>query len=112
MLLGLSSCVSFNNCNNKDQKIKAGLYIYEVLETAYSDKSEDIKLARMLYERTHKEYFKCSKEDEKHIKKCYHESLYLAFEFLNLSKSERERILRRQNILEDDYLTRKECAGR
>ena len=112
LLLSLSSCVSFNKCPDKEEELKAGLYMYDVLKTAYSDHPKDIILARALYERTDKEYFSCE-EDKNHLKKHKHEALYQAFEFLNLSKSEREIILMRRNIVEEDEIyNMKECTGR
>ena len=97
----LNSCVSFNKCPDKKEELKAGLYMYDVLKTAYSDHPKDIILAKELYERTNKEYFSCSKENKNHLKKHQHQPLFQAFEYLNLSKSERDKFLIRRNIVED-----------
>ena len=89
LLVGLSSCVSQQQCPTDSELLKAGFKIFSASKMLESKKKTNHDLARTTYDVTSEYYFKCSNGDMKHKQKHYDDAVEKIEDYLGLSNEQR-----------------------
>ncbi len=94
VVLALAGCVSKPVCPSNLEKIKAGYYFMTASRMAESNKEEDLRMARRIYNLSVSLYFSGCKSEACHSEMHYCESLENVFEDLKFSKEEKDKAIR------------------